>query len=128
MKLSKTEKAQLKVQVKKEGRQNLMYTDDYYKWLPVALEHMARTTFDQRVRTGYGTIEECATRPVNKNKSTKKGQKYAISDLCDELGVPRVSFYKWRKRQPNADEIAQMDNEVQVNMYAKVRKNDERFR
>lgn len=124
MKLSKVEQKQFKVEVKKEKQQSLMHTEEYYKWLPVALEKMARTTFDQRVRTGYGTLEECATNPVNKNKSTKRGQRIAISELCDQMDIPRVSFYKWRKRQPNGDEIAKLDNDVQVAMYAEVRKNE----
>lgn len=125
MKLSNREKAIFKSDLKKEEDKSRMHSEEYYKWLPVALEHMARTTFDYRVRSGYGTIEECATKPVDTRKavnSRKNGR--PIADLCHDYDVPRVSFYKWRKRHPNRADIEQMQNETQVAMYAEIRKQE----
>lgn len=127
MKFSKKEQDQLKVRVveaeNKELRKSPSQHPDFYEWLPEALKRMSRSTFEQRIRSGFGTLEECATKPVNKNKSTVKGRGRPISEICDEHNIPRVSFYKWRKRQENAEEIAALDPEVQVKMYVKVRSN-----
>jgi excisionase family DNA binding protein len=54
------------------------------------------------------------TRPVKRGRSTAADELLSIAEVCDELGVSRATFYRWRAHRKGPESLRLPNGTVRI--------------